>query len=259
MGGTTAKVSVVEDGEVRRAAEYSVGAGMVIGSRLLTGVGYALKVPAIDLAEVGAGGGSLIAIDAGGALTVGPENAGPSPGPACYDQGGTIPTVTGANLVLGYINPRHLVGGAVRLDAEKARRVFAERIARPLGMSMDRAAYGAHQIAASNMIRAIKALSTERGRHPCEFALFAFGGMVRFSPAAWRQHLACGASSCPRRRDSSPPSACSTPMSNTIARAPSGGCCAALTSPRSSGPGKRWPRKPASSLQSKDSSGLARA
>ena len=119
--------------------------------------------------------GSLIAFDAGGALTVGPESAGPSPGPACYDQGSTIPTVTGANLILGYINPRHLVGGAVRLDAEKARRVFAERIARPLGMSMDRAAYGAHQIAASNMIRAIKALSTERGRDAREFALFAFG------------------------------------------------------------------------------------
>jgi len=176
MGGTTAKVSIVEDGEVTRAAEYSVGAGMVIGSRLLTGAGYTLKVPAIDLAEIGAGGGSLIAIDAGGALKVGPESAGASPGPVCYDQGGTIPTVTDANLVLGYINSGHLVGGAVKLDAEKARRVFEERVARPLGMSADRAAYGAHQIAASNMIRAIKAVSTERGRDPREFALFAFGG-----------------------------------------------------------------------------------
>src|SRR5215468_5421345 len=176
MGGTTAKVSIVEDGEVTRAAEYLVGAGMVIGSRLLTGAGYTLKVPAIDLAEVGAGGGSLIAIDAGGALKVGPESAGALPGPVCYDQGGTIPTVTDANLVLGYINPEQLVGGAVKLNAEKARRVFEERVARPLGLSADRAAYGAHQIAASNMIRAIKAVSTERGRDPREFALFAFGG-----------------------------------------------------------------------------------
>ena len=176
MGGTTAKVSIVEDGEVTRAAEYLVGAGMVIGSRLLTGAGYTLRVPAIDLAEVGAGGGSLIAIDAGGALKVGPESAGALPGPVCYDQGGTIPTVTDANLVLGYINPEQLVGGAVKLNAEKARRVFEERVARPLGMSADRAAYGAHQIAASNMIRAIKAVSTERGRDPREFTLFAFGG-----------------------------------------------------------------------------------
>jgi len=112
MGGTTAKVSIVEDGEVTRAAEYLVGAGIVIGSRLLTGAGYTLKVPAIDLAEVGAGGGSLIAIDAGGALKVGPESAGALPGPVCYDQGGTIPTMTDANLVLGYINPGQLVGGS---------------------------------------------------------------------------------------------------------------------------------------------------
>src|SRR5215468_7523359 len=176
MGGTTAKAAIVEQGELTRAHEYAVGAGIVIGSRLLTGAGYTLKVPAIDLAEVGAGGGSLIAIDAGGALKVGPESAGALPGPVCYDQGGTIPTVTDANLVLGYINPEQLVGGAVKLNAEKARRVFEERVARPLGMSADRAAYGAHQIAASNMIRAIKAVSTERGRDPREFTLFAFGG-----------------------------------------------------------------------------------
>ena len=184
MGGTTAKVSIVEDGEVTRAAEYLVGAGMVIGSRLLTGAGYTLKVPAIDLAEVGAGGGSLIAIDAGGALKVGPESAGALPVPVCYDQGGTIPTVTDANLVLGYINPEQLVGGAVKLNAEKARRVFEERVARPLGMSADRAAYGAHQIAASNMIRAIKAVSSERGRDPREYVLVAFGGNgPLFAPA----------------------------------------------------------------------------
>jgi N-methylhydantoinase A len=176
MGGTTAKAAMVEDGEVSRAAEYSVGAGIMIGSRLLTGAGYTLKVPAIDLAEVGAGGGSLVWIDAGGSLQIGPESAGAVPGPVCYDKGGETPTVTDANVLLGYINPKHLVGGALKLNAEKARRNFAEKIAQPLGMPIERAALGAHQIAASNMIRAIKAVSTERGRDPREFALFAFGG-----------------------------------------------------------------------------------
>jgi N-methylhydantoinase A len=176
MGGTTAKASMVEDGEVSRAAEYSVGAGIMIGSRLLTGAGYILKVPAIDLAEVGAGGGSHVWIDAGGSLQIGPESAGSTPGPVCYDKGGEIPTVTDANVLLGYINPEHLVGGALKLDAAKARKTFAALIASRLGMSIEKAAYGAHQIAASNMIRAIKSVSTERGRDPREFALFAFGG-----------------------------------------------------------------------------------
>jgi N-methylhydantoinase A len=176
MGGTTAKASIVEDGEVTRASEYSVGAGIMIGSRLLTGAGYTLKVPAIDLAEVGAGGGSLVWIDGGGALQIGPESAGALPGPVCYDKGGDTPTVTDANVVLGYINPSHLVGGALTLNADKARRAFEDKIARPLGLALETAAYGAHQIAASNMIRAIKSISTERGRDPREFALFAFGG-----------------------------------------------------------------------------------
>jgi N-methylhydantoinase A len=176
MGGTTAKAAIVEEGEVTRATEYSVGAGIMIGSRLLTGAGYALKVPAIDLAEVGAGGGSLVWIDPAGALQVGPQSAGASPGPVCYGKGGETPTVTDANLLLGYLNPAHLVGGALKLDAQEARAAFQERIAGPLNMPVERAAHGAHLIAASNMIRAIKAVSTERGRDPREFALFAFGG-----------------------------------------------------------------------------------
>jgi N-methylhydantoinase A len=176
MGGTTAKASMVEDGEIARAQEYAVGAGIMIGSRLLTGAGYTLKVPAIDLAEVGAGGGSHIWIDAGGALQVGPESAGAFPGPVCYDLGGETPTITDANVLLGYINPAHLIGGALKLNAERARALFEQKIAKPLGMGIERAAYGAHLIATSNMIRAIKAVSTERGRDPREFALFAFGG-----------------------------------------------------------------------------------
>jgi N-methylhydantoinase A len=176
MGGTTAKASLIENGEVSRATEYQVGAGIVLGSRLLSGAGYTLKVPAIDLAEVGAGGGSVLWIDAGGALQVGPRSAGAVPGPVCYDQGGSEPTVTDANIVLGYLNPAQLVGGALKLNAEKARAVIADRIARPLGLSVEAAAHGAHLIAASNMIRALKAVSSERGRDPREYALVGFGG-----------------------------------------------------------------------------------
>ena len=176
MGGTTAKTAIVEEGELARALEYSVGAGIMIGSRLLTGAGYTLKVPAIDLAEVGAGGGSHVWIDRGGALKIGPESAGALPGPICYDKGGKVPTVTDANVILGYINPDHLVGGALKLNSTNTKLIFSETIATPLGMGIDQAAYGAHQIAASNMIRSIKAVSTERGRDPREFSLFAFGG-----------------------------------------------------------------------------------
>jgi len=176
MGGTTAKASIVEDGEVSRATEYQVGGGIMAGSRLLTGAGYLLRVPAIDLAEVGAGGGSLVWIDAGGALQVGPRSAGASPGPLCYDQGGAEPTVTDANLILGYLNPGQLAGGAVKLNAARAHQVFEDKVARRLGLPLAEAAHGAHLIAASNMMRAIRAVSSERGRDPREYALFAFGG-----------------------------------------------------------------------------------
>jgi N-methylhydantoinase A len=176
MGGTTAKASIVEDGEVSRATEYQVGGGIMAGSRLLTGAGYLLRVPAIDLAEVGAGGGSLVWIDPGGALQVGPRSAGASPGPLCYDLGGTEPTITDANLILGYLNPRQLAGGAVKLNAARAHEVFEDKVARPLGLPLAEAAHGAHLIAASNMMRAIRAVSSERGRDPREYALFAFGG-----------------------------------------------------------------------------------
>jgi N-methylhydantoinase A len=176
MGGTTAKASLVEDGEVARAPEIQVGAGLNVGSRLLTGAGYLLRVPAIDLAEVGAGGGSIVWIDAGGSLQVGPRSAGASPGPVCYAQGGTEPTITDASVVLGYLSPAQLAGGAVKLDAARAQEVFEARVARPLGLPLAEAALGAHVVAVSTMIRAIKAVSSERGRDPREYALVAFGG-----------------------------------------------------------------------------------
>jgi N-methylhydantoinase A len=176
MGGTTAKASIVENGEVTRSGEYSVGAGIMIGSRLLTGAGYLLKVPAIDLAEVGAGGGSHVRIDGGGSLQVGPSSAGAVPGPVCYDIGGAEPTVTDANVILGYLNPDYLVGGELPINARKSWQAFDKKIARRLGLPVEQTAYGTHRIAASNMIRAIKAVSSERGRDVRDYTLFAFGG-----------------------------------------------------------------------------------
>ena len=190
MGGTTAKASIVERGEVSRALEFSVGAGVIAGSRLMTGAGYVVKTPAIDLAEVGAGGGSLLRLDAAGALQVGPESAGADPGPVCYGAGGTEPTLTDSNLLLGYLNPGHLVGGALKLDFEAARKAFERCIAGPMGLAPEDAALGAHRIAASNMIRAIRAVSSERGRDPRDYALFAFGGNGPLFAAGMARELA---------------------------------------------------------------------
>ncbi|MGQ7791978.1 hydantoinase/oxoprolinase family protein [Faunimonas sp. B44] len=176
MGGTTAKAALVEDGQAAQAGEYQVGGGIIAGSRLLTGGGYMLKVPAIDLAEVGAGGGSLIWRDAGGSLRIGPESAGATPGPVCYGRGGEEPTVTDANVVLGYLSPTGLADGSVPLDRSLALEVLERKIARPLGLPVEEAAFGAHRIAAANMMQAIRAVSVERGRDPRGFALFAFGG-----------------------------------------------------------------------------------
>ena len=176
MGGTTAKASLIEHGTYSRSLEFQVGGGILTGSRLMTGAGYLLKVPAIDLAEVGAGGGSIIWIDAGGSLQIGPQSAGANPGPVCYGIGGTEPTVTDANVVLGYLNPAHLVGGELKIDAQRSKDVLAEKIAAPLALDVAHAAFGAHRIAISNMIRAIRAVSSERGRDPREYAMVPFGG-----------------------------------------------------------------------------------
>ncbi len=192
MGGTTAKAALIEGGVISRSAEFQVGGGILTGSRLMTGAGYLVRMPAIDLAEVGAGGGSLIAIDAGGSLAVGPESAGAEPGPVCYDQGGTAPTITDANVALGYLNPDYLVGGALPIDSAKAIDAMRRQIADPLGVSVEEAAYGAHRIVASNMIRAIRAVSTERGRDPRGYTLVAFGGNGPVFGAAMAQALAIG-------------------------------------------------------------------
>ncbi|GAA4127374.1 hydantoinase/oxoprolinase family protein [Aminobacter aganoensis] len=189
MGGTTAKASVAEEGKFVLSQQYSVGGGIMISSRLLTGGGYLLAVPAIDVAEVGAGGGSIVWIDAGGSMQIGPESAGANPGPLCYDKGGERPTVTDANVLLGYINPHYLVGGELKLNAERSRRYYEELLAKPLGVDVTTAAWGARQIAISNMIRAIKAVSSERGRDPRGFTLFALGGNGALFAAGMAQEL----------------------------------------------------------------------
>ena len=176
MGGTTAKVSIIESGELQRAAEFEVAGGLNVGNRLNTGAGYKLRVPALDVAEVGAGGGSLVTIDAAGALHVGPDSAGALPGPVCYALGGVQPTLTDANILLGYLNSSALLGGSLPIDYAGAEAAFGERVADPLGLELLPAAYGVHQIAVANMVRAVKAISSERGRDPRRFACIAYGG-----------------------------------------------------------------------------------
>ncbi len=176
MGGTTAKASIVEGGRPHFTAEFEVAAGISASSRLSSGGGYALSVPFIDLAEIGAGGGSLIWIDPAGAPKVGPTSAGAVPGPVCYGKGGDRPTVTDANLLLGYLNPAGLLDGTMPLQVERARAVFTAEVADRLGLDALPAAYGSHELANASMIRAIKSVTVQRGRDPRDFTLVAFGG-----------------------------------------------------------------------------------
>ncbi|MGA0593610.1 hydantoinase/oxoprolinase family protein [Enterovirga sp. CN4-39] len=176
MGGTTAKAALIEKGEFLRVGSLDVGGGINMSGRLLKGGGYHVSAPAIDIAEVGAGGGSLVGLDAGGGLTVGPESAGSSPGPVCYEQGGGVPTVTDANVVLGFINPESLAGGSFPIRHELAHAAITEQVAKPLGLSVEEAAWGIHRVADAKMARALRAVSTERGLDPRSFAIMAFGG-----------------------------------------------------------------------------------
>ncbi len=189
MGGTTAKAGLIEHGEVIRTEAIEVGGGVMAGSRLLVGAGYMLKLPAIDLAEVGAGGGSICRLDEGGAPKVGPRSAGADPGPVCYGRGGVSPTITDCNLVLGYLDPGGLVGGALRLDRDAAAAAIARDLARPLGCSVEEAAFGMLRLASATMMRAIRAVSVERGRDPRNFALLAFGGNGPLFAAGIAQEL----------------------------------------------------------------------
>jgi N-methylhydantoinase A len=175
MGGTTAKGSIVKAGQLSLAPETEVGGGASLGSRMVKGAGYIVQVPTIDIAEVGAGGGSIASIDIAGGLHVGPRSAGAEPGPVCYDRGGTQPTVTDANLLLGYLNPEALVGGDLKLNYAKAEAAMAQ-LGRQLGLSATDAAYGIHRIVNANMMRALTAVTSEGGLNPADFGLVAIGG-----------------------------------------------------------------------------------
>jgi N-methylhydantoinase A len=175
MGGTTAKASLIEGGEIRTTAEYEVGGDGHVG-RWLHGTGHPVRVPVIDLAEVSAGGGSIAWIDAGGSLRIGPRSAGSEPGPACYGQGGEEPTVTDADMVLGYLNPAYLLGGALAVHADRARAAIGGRVAGPLGLGVIEAAAGMLDVVSASMAAALRIVSVERGYDAREFALVAFGG-----------------------------------------------------------------------------------
>lgn len=175
MGGTTAKASLLEDGRPALIDEYEIGGGITVGSRLMKGDGYLLRIPAIDLAEIGAGGGSVAWVDGGGALQVGPRSVGADPGPACYDAGNDEPTITDANVALGYISPETFAGGALKLNPDRSWEAL-ERLGRQLQMSALEAAYAVHVIGNARMGRAIHAVSTARGRDVRGFTLLAFGG-----------------------------------------------------------------------------------
>ena len=176
MGGTTAKAAVVLDGVPAIAPEMELGGGISSGTRLTRGSGYLLRTPTIDLAEIGAGGGSIARVDQAGGLSVGPDSAGADPGPACYGRGGQEATLTDVNVVLGHVSPSGLLGGDMAIDAARAERAVAEQLAGPLGTDVARAADSARQVAAAELARALRAVTSERGVDPAAFTLVAFGG-----------------------------------------------------------------------------------
>ncbi len=163
MGGTSTDVSLVLEGRPSHGSEYFVN-------------GFPLRVVGIDIRSIGAGGGSLALLDRMGALTVGPESAGSEPGPACYGTGGIEPTVTDADLVLGYLNPLRFCGGDTTLDVDAAREAIGKRVAEPSRVRLHDAALGIVNVAAVNMAGAVRKIATERGYDPRDFALVAYGG-----------------------------------------------------------------------------------
>jgi len=172
MGGTTAKIAVIRDGEPRIVTELEVARV----HRLKQGSGYPILCPSVELSEIGAGGGSIASIDALGRLKVGPHSAGASPGPVCYGLGGTEPTVTDADLILGYLDDDSFAGGQMKLDRTGAERVIMEKIAEPSGLDLVRAAWGIHDVINQNMATAGRLHVLACGEDPRRFTMVAFGG-----------------------------------------------------------------------------------
>src|SRR3989454_2114229 len=172
MGGTTAKACVIDKGEPLLAREFEVARA----DRFKKGSGLPVRVPCIEMIEIGAGGGSLARVDRLGLLKVGPDSAGADPGPACCPSRGPVPTGTGADLLLGYLDPGFFLGGRMRLDVEAARRAVEEKVARPMGLTTTETAWGIHRVVNENMAAAARIHGIERGRDLRQYPLFAFGG-----------------------------------------------------------------------------------
>jgi N-methylhydantoinase A len=171
MGGTTAKLCAIENGRPLKTQEFEVDRVY----RFRRGSGLPIRIPVIDMIEIGAGGGSIARVDALGLLKVGPDSAGAEPGPACYGRGGKEPTVTDADLLLGYLDPDYFLGGTMRLDVDAARQALLG-LAQRLGLAVEKAAWGIHQIVNENMANAARAHLGERGKNPRRMPLYAFGG-----------------------------------------------------------------------------------
>jgi len=177
MGGTTAKASLIRNGQPNVTKDYSVGGAAQAGTGAFGGAsGYPIRTPVVDLVEIGAGGGSIAWVDSGGALRVGPHSAGADPGPVCYGLGGTEPTITDANLVLGRLDPDYFAGGDMQLDLKGARNAIKTQCADPLGISIEEAAHGIVEIANTAMVNALRLVSVQRGHDPRDFMLIGFGG-----------------------------------------------------------------------------------
>jgi N-methylhydantoinase A len=172
MGGTTAKGCIIKGGQAEKSYEFEVARI----HRFKAGSGYPVTVPCIRLAEMGAGGGSIAKVDVRGLLQVGPESSGAEPGPACYSLGGRKPTVTDADLILGYLNPKYFLGGQIQLDNKRAEKAISENIADPLNLSIEDAANGIFEIVNQNMSQAFRIHAAERGVDIRHLDVFAFGG-----------------------------------------------------------------------------------
>ena len=172
MGGTTAKAVIIDNGQPLIAKKLEVGHVY----RFKHGSGLPVQAPTVDLIEIGAGGGSIAHIDVLGLLKVGPESAESEPGPACYGLGGTRPTVTDADLVLGYIGAETFLGGRMKLDLQKARAAIDKHVAKPLGITIEEAARGIHRVVSENMAAAARVHLFEHGKTPSAYTMVAFGG-----------------------------------------------------------------------------------
>jgi len=196
MGGTTAKASLIRDGRYETTTEYEVG-GASSMTRSMNGTGHPIRVPVIDLAEVSAGGGSIAWIDRAGALRVGPKSAGADPGPACYARGGTEPTVTDCDLLLGYLDQGSLLGGELKISRAAAEDAVRTRLAEPLGIDPQRAAAAVIDVVNHAMAEVLKIVSVQRGHDPRDFVLAPFGGAGPLHAAALAAELGIAEVICP--------------------------------------------------------------